>query len=465
MPKILIIDDQDDLRWFLSNFLLEEGFEILIAENGEVGLEQVRKNAPEVVLLDLKMPQLDGIATLEQIKEIDPSIPVIIITAYGDIRSAVQAMKLHAYDYLTKPFDNQDLLFTIKRALERQQLLSQVETLRNQIQTGSVLQDIMGSSPQIQKVLKQIYQVARSSFTVIIQGETGTGKEIVARAIHQQSERSQKPFVALDCGAIPETLIESELFGYEKGAFTGANQRRDGHFQLAHRGTLFLDEIANLPLTTQSKLLRAVQEWQIQPLGAKQPIPVDLRLIVASNTTLGEAVKAGRFRQDLYHRLNEFTVTIPPLRERREDIVHLARRFLEEANLELRKEVRGFSKEAIQFLLSYPWPGNVRELRNMIRRAVLQCEGIIVLEHLSAVESQVLALPSQPEAELDIQAGLSLKEITGKAAAEVEERVIQQILKATRGNKSQAARLLKIDYKTLYSKLKRHGIRSGEFLP
>ncbi len=465
MAKVLAVDDQADMRWFLAHLLLEQGFEVLTAEDGEEALERLKKGDPEVVLLDLKMPRLDGMQALEKIKEIAPEVPVIVVTAYGDVPSAVRAMKLGAYDYLTKPFNNEDLLYTIKRALERRELLSQVEHLRTQLESEVPLREVMGSSQKVQEVLQQIQQVARSNFTVIIEGETGTGKEIVARAIHQQSFRSEGPFIALDCGAIPETLIESELFGYEKGAFTGADRRKEGHIQLAAQGSLLLDEIANLPLTTQSKLLRALQQRQIQPLGAKRPIPVDLRIIAASNVSLEGEVKAGRFRQDLFHRLNEFTIHIPPLRARNEDILPLAKRFLDETNIELKKNVRGFSEEAVAFLLSYSWPGNVRELRNVVRRATLLSQDLIRPEHLSGIGPKGEVLRSFSLWELDIPEGLSLKEISQQATAKVEKEVIQRVLGMTKGNKSRAARLLKIDYKTLYYKIKEHGIQTKEFLP
>ncbi|MBI5167035.1 MAG: sigma-54-dependent Fis family transcriptional regulator, partial [candidate division NC10 bacterium] len=435
------------------------------AKDGLEALEQLRKEAPAAIVMDIKMPRLNGMEALEKIKEIDPQIPVVMITAYGDVQSAVLAMKLGAYDYLTKPFNNEVILFTIKRALERRELMAQVEGLMGQVGNGAILREVMGASPQIQMVFQQVQQVARSNFTVVLQGETGTGKEIVARAIHQQSDRRENPFVALDCGAIPETLIESELFGYEKGAFTGADRRKEGHFELATGGTLFLDEVANLPLATQSKLLRVLQERRVQPLGSKRVINVKARIIVASNVLLEEEARRGKFRQDLYHRLNEFSIHIPPLRERREDIPYLAKRFLDEAKMELKKNVLGLSEEAVKLLLSYPWPGNVRELRNTIRRAVLLSTDVIRPEHLTPLGSETLAIPFEEEVYSGIKTRLSLKEIADKATAEVEKRMIQQVLQATRGNKSQAAKLLRIDYKTLHNKIKRYGIRAREFLP
>jgi len=465
MSKVLIVDDQSDMLWLLSNVLKEEGLEVYTAKDGLEALEQLRKEAPAAIVMDIKMPRLNGLEALEKIKEIDPQIPVVMITAYGDVQSAVLAMKLGAYDYLTKPFNNEVILFTIKRALERRELMARVEGLMGQVGNGAILREVMGASPQIQMVFQQVQQVARSNFTVVLQGETGTGKEIVARAIHQQSDRRENPFVALDCGAIPDTLIESELFGYEKGAFTGANRRKEGHFELAAGGTIFLDEVANLPLATQSKLLRVLQERLVQPLGSKRVINVKARIIVASNVLLEEEVRRGKFRQDLYHRLNEFSIHIPPLRERKEDIPYLAKRFLDEANMELKKKVLGLSEEAVKLLLSYPWPGNVRELRNVIRRAVLLSTDVIRPEHLMPLGSETLAIPSEEEIYSGIKTRLSLKEIADKATAEVEKRMIQQVLQVTRGNKSQAAKLLRIDYKTLHNKIKRYGIRAREFLP
>lgn len=465
MPKVLAVDDQADMRWLLTLVLREQGFEIVTAEDGEQAVERIKLEAPQVVLMDLRMPRLGGMKALEQIKEIAPELPVIVISGYGDVPSAVQAMRLGAYDFLTKPFDNEELVFTVKRAIERGELLSQVAALKDQLRHGGALCEIMGSSPKIQEVLQQIEQVAGSNFTVLIEGETGAGKEVVARAIHHHSGRRERPFIALDCGAIPESLIESELFGYERGAFTGADRRKEGHVELAEKGTLFLDEIANLPLTTQSKLLRMLQERQIQPLGAKQPIAVDVRITAASNVSLEGEVRAGRFRQDLFHRLNEFLIRIPPLRERQEDILYLAQRFLDEANIELKKHVRGFSQEAAVLLMNYPWPGNVRELRNVIRRATLLSQDLIRIEQLSGLAPKSEGAPARSEAMQTLPDGLSLKEIVHGTAARVEKDIIERTLRVTKGNKSQAARLLRIDYKTLYYKIKEYGIQAKEMLP
>lgn len=463
MPKVLVVDDEPDMRWFLSGILEAQGLEVITAEDGVVALERVRQEAPSAILLDLKMPNLGGMETLAEIKKIDPRVPIIILTAYGEISAAVSAMRLGAYDYITKPFQNDDVTLTIRRALEQQALLAEVETLRSQLDKSGSLRELMGPSQHVQQIIQQINLVARSPLTILLQGETGTGKELLARAIHRQSARHEKPFIAVDCGAIPETLIESELFGHEKGAFTGADRKKEGHFQLAEGGSLFLDEIINLPLSTQSKLLRVLQERQVQLLGGKRTHPVDVRIIAASNVPLEKEMQAGRFRQDLYYRLNEFTISLPPLRERPEDIPYLAKRFFEEAGMEFKRPVHGISEEATQLLLQHPWPGNVRELRNVIRQAVLMSPGLMRPEHLPALGAKDPGAASATEPG-SVSAGLSLKEASNKAAAEAERQAIRQVLQATRGNKSEAARLLRTDYKTLHLKMKRYEISAREFL-
>jgi DNA-binding NtrC family response regulator len=324
----------------------------------------------------------------------------------------------------------------------------------------SPLRWLMDPSRQMEKVVQQIKQVADSPLTILVEGETGTGKELVARATHQLSARRKKPFVAVDCGAIPDTLIESELFGYERGAFTGAQQRKEGQFQRADGGTLFLDEIVNLPVSTQVKLLRALQEREVQPLGSKRPVGVDVRIIAASNVPLEREVRAGRFRQDVYYRLNEFVITLPPLRER-DDILHLANKFLAEASMELGRSCRGISEAGAEVLLRRAWPGNVRELRNAIRRAVLLAEDVIEPEHLAFLPVDPSAATAFPGT--TAPAGSSLKEIAEAAAADAEQQAIRRILEATRGNKSEAARLLRTDYKTLHLKMKEYGISAGQF--
>jgi two-component system nitrogen regulation response regulator GlnG len=462
LTKILVVDDEPEIRSLLAAVLQSKGFEVVSAEDGAAALQQVQQEHPAVILMDLTMPRMGGMDALPEIKRLDPEVPVIICTAHTDLATAVRAMKLGAYDYLTKPFDVELLTLTLQRAVERNQLRSRIDELKRQGQGGS-LAERMGGSPAIAQVIQQVAQVAESTFTVLVQGETGTGKELVARAIHQQSPRRQAPFVAVDCGAIPETLVEAELFGHERGAFTGAQTRREGHFQLAKGGTLFLDEIGNVPVATQAKLLRAIEQREIHPLGSARPVAVDVRIIAATNADLEEGVKAGRFRADLYYRLGEFTIMLPPLRNRREDITHLAQRFLDEVSMELRRPVRRITDDAMQALLRHDWPGNVRELRNVIRKAALVAADVVTAEHLPALGPAAAARPravSAPAGE-----DLSLREVAELAAVEAERELIRHALQVTKGNKSQAARLLRTDYTTLHAKMKRYSISAHDFAP
>ena len=462
MTKILVVDDEAEIRSLLEAVLQGKGFEVVSAADGASALQQVTRERPAVILLDLSMPRMSGMDALPEIKRLDADVPVIICTAHADLATAVRAMKLGAYDFLTKPFDVELLLLTLERAVERHQLRSRIEELKRQGQ-GSSLADRMGGSVAIAQVIRQVSQVAESNFTVLVQGETGTGKELVARAIHQQSPRRQGPFVAVDCGAIPETLVESELFGHERGAFTGAHTRREGHFQLAKGGTLFLDEIGNIPLATQAKLLRALEQREVQPLGSGRAVPVDVRIIAATNSELAESAKAGRFRADLFYRLSEFTITLPPLRSRREDITHLAQRFLDEVSMELRRPVRRVSDEAMQALLRHDWPGNVRELKNVIRKAALLATDVVTAEHIPALGPSTLTV-SRPAADPGGE-DLSLREVAELAAVHAEREVIRRALEASKGNKSRAARLLRTDYTTLHAKMKRYGISARDFAP
>jgi len=462
VTKILVVDDEAEIRSLLGAILQSKGYQAVAAEDGAAALQQIPRERPDVILLDLMMPRMSGMDALPEIKRLDPEMPVIICTAHADLATAVQAMKLGAYDYLTKPFDVELLLLTVGRAVERSQLRLRIDELKRQ-GSGSSLVERMGASGAIGQVIQQVTRVAESSFTVLVQGETGTGKELVARAIHQQSPRNPAPFVAVDCGAIPETLVESELFGHERGAFTGAQARRDGHFQLARGGTLFLDEIGNVPLAAQAKLLRVLEQREVLPLGASRPVAVDARIIAATNSDLQEAVKAGRFRADLYYRVSEFTITLPALRDRREDIAHLAQRFLDEVSMELRRPVRGVSDEAMATLLRHEWPGNVRELRNVIRKAALLAADVVTVEHLPALGASTTGPKSVAAAPPGDD--VSLRQAAELAASRAEREVIRQALEATRGNKSQAARMLRTDYTTLHAKMKRYGISARDFAP
>ncbi|MDP2968690.1 MAG: sigma-54 dependent transcriptional regulator [Deltaproteobacteria bacterium] len=461
MNKILVVDDEKDMRWLLSNILKEDGYTIYEAEDCGHALNFLKKDSPpDLILLDLRIPgEMDGIDLLKEIKTTRPEIQVIILTAYGNIGSAVEAIKLGAYDYLAKPFENERLRLTIKRALESQKLTQEVLHLKTELKKEFDLESIMGSSPEIKNIFGRINKVAGTNFTVLIEGESGTGKEVVANAIHRASSRGNASFIAVDCGAIPDTLIESELFGYEKGAFTGADREKKGQFELANNGTIFLDEIGNLPYHVQNKLLRMIQERKIQKLGGKQPFPIDVRIIVASNIPLAKLEAEGKLRSDIYYRLNEFKIELPPLRKRIEDIPFLAKKFLEEGNMELQKNVKGLQKDSLKMLINHHWPGNVRELKNVIKRAVLLAEELIEPSHLIFDNATSLNPPTIHEEK--ITEGMSLKEVTKKVVYLAEKEAIEWALNMSSGNKSKAAKILRVDYKTLLSKIKEYDIRYG----
>jgi len=482
---VLIVDDDLALLEALPEALRLRmgGVTVETADSAAVALERIAARDYDAIVADIKMPGMDGLELLTEIRTRWPDTPTLMITGHGENELVVGALRGGACDFIHKPIDRDYLVTALQRAMatreasrrvKEQQLALEhhLETLEVVVQerapglrgrkevSESPLSWLMGSSGQMEQVVQQIKQVADSPLTVLVEGETGTGKELVARAIHHLSARRDKPFVAVDCGAIPDTLIESELFGYEKGAFTGAHQRKEGQFQLAGGGTLFLDEVVNLPLPTQAKLLRALQVRQVQPLGGTQPVAVQVRFIAASNVPLEREVRAGRFRQDVYYRLNEFAITLPPLRER-DNILHLANAFLAEASAELDRPCRKLSAAATQVLLRYPWPGNVRELRNVIRRASLLASDVVEPEHLAVlpVDSALATARSGESA----PAGSSLKQLAQAATVDVEGRAIRTALQATRGNKSEAARLLRVDYKTLHLKMKQYGISAGAF--
>src|SRR5213596_2728084 len=439
---VLIVDDDPALLQALPEALQMRmtGLTVDTAQSGAVALDRITARDYDAIVTDIKIPGMDGLELLAEIRTHRPDTPTLMITGYGEHDLVVQALRAGAYDFIRKPIDRDYFVGSLRRAMEKRELSRRVkgqqlavERHLNELEaiveertrelretnkvTESPLRFLMGANGQMEKIVEQIKQVADSPLTVLVEGETGTGKELVARAIHQLSARRKKPFVAVDCGAIPDTLIESELFGYEKGAFTGAHQRKDGRFPLAEGGSLFLDEIVNLPLPTQSKLLRALQERQVQPLGSKQPVRVDARIIAASNVHLEQEVQAGRFRQDVYYRLNEFVITLPPLRER-DDILHLATEFLAEASMELGRPCRAISEEAAQILLRYPWPGNVRELRNVIRRATLLAADVIEPPQLSFLNGH--RSPATARQRASGPGGPSLKAIGEAAVADAE---------------------------------------------
>jgi DNA-binding NtrC family response regulator len=473
-PRVLVVDD-DPLVLNLVQTTLREigGFIVEGAAEGSQALAKVAARRPDLAVLDVGLPGMSGLQLLRRLKSDHPQLPVVMLTGYADVKTAVEAIQLGAYQFLTKPCQHDELVVTIRRALEHTSLERELEALRRRVDRDSAFGMLLTPSPAMQMVAKQVRQVADSALSVLIQGETGAGKEVVARAVHEESARCGRPLIALDCAAIPEALIESELFGYERGAFSGADRRKDGQFHLAEGGTLFLDEIGNLPASIQSKLLRVLQHRTVLPLGATAARTVDVRFVAATNVPLDSAVRAGTFRQDLYYRLAEFTVVVPPLRERREDIAPLASRFREEASVELRRPVGGLEPEAVDLLRAHAWPGNVRELRNVIRQAVLLCEGFTlraadlraILNPRRTSEQPVFAVPTPaPEARAGSPPtiGASLHEIAERAASDAEREAITRALRLCGGNKSHAARVLQVNFKTLHLKMRRYGIDAHE---
>ena len=459
--RILIVDDEKDLCDILFRMLKKNGFRPIVAHDGVKALEMIQLGMPEIVLLDVMMPGMDGMEVLRRSKKLNPRLPVMMFTAYGGIDGAVQAIKEGADDYLSKPVDHGELVDKLRRALANRpgDRRESAAPHTNGHATIARLHEMMGPSDAISQIISEIGLVAPSNFSVVIQGETGTGKELVAGAIHEASLRSNATLIPVDCGAIPETLFESELFGYEKGAFTGATGEKPGKFELAEGGTLFLDEIRNMPLGSQIKILRAIQEKNFFRVGGRKPVTVDVRLLVATNEDLNAAVRRGTFSRDLFYRLSEFTVLIPPLRDRKEDIEHLANRFLQATNTELNKNVPGFSDAGIQVLLNNDWPGNVRQLRSVVRSAVLRADDWISPSHLILGDSPAEHQASPPDkAGFDLN-GASLKELVRRKTVEVEREALAEALKKTGGNKAKAARLLQIDYTTMHAKLKQYGIK------
>jgi len=419
MAKILIVDDNRNMQIILQNLLADEGYDVISATSGKKGLKVIIEQSPDLVLLDIRLPEMNGIDILQQITKLEKEILVIMITAYGDVETAVETMKLGAYDYITKPFVNEELKLVIRKALDTIDLKQEVKVL--------------------------------------------TGKEVIANLIHKKSKRKNRTFIPIDCGAIPDTLVESEFFGYKKGAFTGASSEKKGKFEIANGGTLFLDEITNLSPSAQAKILRVIQEKKITKVGDTHSVDIDVRIIVATNLNLIKAVHENNFRDDLFHRLNEFTLSLPSLKARKNDIPIIAEQFLKEANIELEKNIKGFSPEAMSILESYSWPGNVRELKHVIKKAVL-------LEETDHITPNVLDLEFgkthkspfkeslEKYYEMITADGLSISDITTIVSAEMESILIKRILVEAKYNKSKAARILGIDRNTLYSKLKGLGI-------
>lgn len=440
--KILVVDDEAVIRDSLRDWLSDAGYQVFTAEDGHQALEIIEKERLGIVIADLVMPGMDGIELMKIAKEINPNIEVIIITAYGSIATAIAAMREGAYDYIEKPFCPERVELLVKKLVEHQGLIEENISLHQKLEERYRFENIIAKSPKMQRVIEVIKIVAKSNATVLIIGESGTGKELVARAIHSQSHRRGKPFVAVSCAALPESLLESELFGHEKGSFTGAYTQRKGKFEIANRGSLFLDEIGDMSANIQVHLLRVLEEKEFTRVGGNELIKVDVRVISATNKDLKKAVASGQFREDLYYRLSVVTIELPPLRERKEDIPLLAQHFLKKFALENQKEFTGFSPEAIDFLLKYEWPGNVRELENAIERAVILAKSPYIEVADLPQENLLLARPAP----------------LGKNLKEVEKNHILDILTQTRGNYSEAARILGISRMTLYNKVKAYGL-------
>ena len=446
-PKLLIVDDEKNMRWAISRALEKEGYEIYEASNGQEGIAIFERNRPDVMLLDLKMPVMDGMETLKKIRETNTTTPILMLTAHGTMETAIEAMKLGAMDYLSKPFDVEELKVQIRKALHVSELEEQVTYLKETtaFETGNV---VIGDSQPMKALMAMVERVAATPATILIQGESGTGKEIVAHLIHHNSPRRDKPFIKVNCGAIPETLIESELFGHEKGAFTGATSRKIGKFERARGGTILLDEIGELNLSMQVKLLRVLQDKEIERVGGSETVSVDARVIAATNRQLKEMTEEGTFREDLYYRLNVIPLDIPPLRERKEDIPAFVNHFLKVYGSEMGRKNMTLSPEAMEQLVNHPWKGNVRELENVIER-------LVILSPTDDVKK--VDLPHSDDTEAKNEGKILLPE-EGVSLDDLEKDLILQALEKTGNNQTKAAQLLGISRHTLMYRMDKHGI-------
>ncbi len=449
--RILIVDDEEIVRESLAGWLEKDGHTIGTAPDGPSALAEMAAHPWSILLVDLKMPGIDGLEVLRRVKETWPDTAVLLMTAYATVDTAVKAMKLGAFDYIVKPFDPEEVSLVVEKIVAQQALVRENVILRKALKKEYRFHDLVTKSPAMLATLELARIAARSPSTILILGESGTGKELLARAIHAESPRVGKPFVPVSCAALTETLLESELFGYEKGAFTGAALRREGKFEAARGGTLFLDEIGDISPKLQQDLLRVLEERRVTRVGGTESVPIDVRIVAATNRDLTKAVAEGRFRQDLFYRLNVITTTLVPLRERREDIPLLVDRLVEQLALELKREIEGVSAEAMAVLMAHTWPGNVRELRNVLERAIVVSTSPILQAHDLGLSLRADETPDHPA-----------------SLAEVERLHIASVLKQTGGNVTQSARILDIDRVTLYSKIKKYGLAradGGEFEP
>ena len=447
---ILVVDDDNAHRTMLRTLVGGWGYDIVEADDGSTAIEKVQEQAFDLILMDVRMLKVSGLEALEGIKAYNPAIPVTIMTAYSSVETAVEALKKGAYDYLTKPLDFDKLRLTIERAMEHTRLKEENRLLKESLGKHFDMQNIIGRSSSMISLLETVAHVASSEATVMITGESGTGKELIAGVIHHNSPRKNGPFVKINCAAITETLLESELFGHEKGAFTGADRRKEGRFYQANQGSIFLDEVSEMPLTMQVKLLRVLQERELTRVGGEKVIPVDVRVIAATNKDLVDLKNRGLFREDLYYRLNVVSLEIPPLKERRDDIPLLAQHFLEFFVDKNKKEIKGFTPKAMDQLIRYDWPGNVRELMNAVERAV-------VLARTDYLDDQDFSI-LQPSIQQPTQALSDFDNIDNIPLEDVEKTAILRMLESVAGNKSEAARRLGITRKTLHKKLKKYGV-------
>ncbi|MFL5397251.1 MAG: sigma-54-dependent transcriptional regulator [Myxococcales bacterium] len=463
--RVLVVDDEQSLRKVLAATLQREGYEVSVCANGEEAIAALDRDGADVVVTDLVMPKMDGLTLLRKVVARHPDVPVIVVTAHGRIDSAVEAMKAGAFDFLAKPFDHADLKGIIAKA-SRQSDYNQRNVVPEERPEGSARRytEIVGKGPRMQELQQIIAKVADAPSTVLIQGESGTGKELVATALHEMSARRERPFIKINCAAIPRELVEAELFGFEKGAFTGAVQSKPGRFELADGGTLFLDEIGEIPVEMQVKLLRAIQESEFERVGGVKTTKVEVRLVAATSRDLGKEIAAARFREDLYYRLNVVPIFLPPLRERREDIPLLVEHFREKYNARLRKNVEKIEDDALTCLMAYSWPGNIRELENVLERTILFAEGPHIRLQDLPPSLRKAAVESPPPVQESASSGPPgpLKEIVKEQVQAIERDLIVRGLEVTGGNVTRTARLLKISRKSLQMKMKEFGLRGDE---
>jgi DNA-binding NtrC family response regulator len=466
-PKILIVDDDKAFRIATVALLQDEGFTVTAAANGAEGKKLVEADSYDLILSDLVMGGMNGIELLQFIRRQSPDAIVIMVTGFGSVQTAVEAMKSGAFDYLTKPCNNDELLIKVRRALEIRASARELDRLRSLLESNANFANIVSRNSKMSQVFKLVRQVAGTDVTVLVEGETGTGKELVAKSIHLNSQRKDQPFVVVQCSAIPDTLLESELFGHERGAFTGAARQRAGKFEEAHGGTIFLDEIADVPLDIQTKLLRILQDKHVVRLGGNASVAMDVRIIAATNRDLAKMAAEGTFREDLLYRLNVFPITLPPLRERLDDIPLLAEYFLQKHQVLARQPVIGYSPQVIHAMMNYSWRGNVREMENLIKRAIIKSEGstinTIELSTMKSTDGEQESETARPLIDSPLTTDIPYKEYIDNVVRDAEEKYLARMLRQLKGNLTQVAQAMGIDRKTVYRKLQEYQIDAGKF--